>query len=57
MLKKLDGMANTRHNPATRNEPANILTSIKAIAEIKDISVEEVLEAVCENSRNLYGDL
>lgn len=57
MLKKLDGWANIMHNPATRNKPANILKSTKAIDEIKDISVEEVLEAVSENTRNLYGDL
>ena len=44
-------------DPAARNEPANILTSVKAIAEIKDISVEEVLETICENTRHLYGDL
>ena len=44
-------------DPAARNEPANIMTSVKAIAEIKDISVEEVFEAVCENTRNLYGEL
>ena len=44
-------------NPKERNEPANILTSVKAIAEIKDISVQEVLETVCENTARLYPGL
>lgn len=41
-------------DPEKRNEPANVLTSVKAIAEIKNIAYEEVLAAVSENSRNLY---
>ncbi|MBT8331190.1 MAG: TatD family hydrolase [Deltaproteobacteria bacterium] len=43
--------------PNERNEPANIWQSIKAIAELKDISEEEVVAAVCENTTRLYGPL
>jgi TatD DNase family protein len=40
-----------------RNEPANAVLSIKAIAEIKGVSEAEVIEAVRENTRRLYGEL
>ena len=40
-----------------RNEPANIIHSIKAIAEIKGVSEEEVREKVFENTVRLYGNL
>jgi len=43
--------------PQVRNEPANILLSVKAIAEIKGISEAQVVEAVCENTRRLYRDI
>jgi len=43
--------------PNERNEPANIHVAIKAIAEIKSVSREEVMGAVYENSIQLYGDL
>ncbi len=39
-----------------RNEPANVRISINAITEIKGISEAEVIEAVTENTRRLYGD-
>ena len=39
-----------------RNEPANLSISIKAIAELKDIHELEVIEAVTENTRRLYGN-
>jgi TatD DNase family protein len=42
--------------PAERNEPANVRISINAIAEIKGIHEAEVIEAVNENTRRLYGD-
>ncbi len=42
--------------PDERNEPANVRISINAIAEIKAISATEVIEAVTENTRKLYGD-
>jgi TatD DNase family protein len=44
-------------DPKKRNEPANIEISVKAIAELKNIEVDEVIEAVSENTRRLYGDL
>jgi TatD DNase family protein len=39
-----------------RNEPANVLVSVNAIAEIKGIRKEEVLEAVSQNAWKLYGE-
>jgi TatD DNase family protein len=44
-------------DPKQRNEPANVIISIKAIAELKGIAEEAVIEAVTENTRRLYGDL
>jgi TatD DNase family protein len=41
--------------PGERNEPANAVLSLGAIAEIKDVSREEIMEAVTENTRRLYG--
>lgn len=43
--------------PSERNEPANIRQSIKAIAELKDVSEEKVVAAVSENTERLYGKL
>jgi TatD DNase family protein len=43
--------------PHERNEPANIRQSVKAIAALKDISEEEVIAAVSENTERLYGKL
>jgi TatD DNase family protein len=40
--------------PKERNEPANITVSIKAIAELKNVSDGEVIESVAENTRKLY---
>jgi TatD DNase family protein len=40
-----------------RNEPANAIISIKAVAELKNISEDEVKEAVSENTQRLYGKL
>ena len=42
--------------PDERNEPANVRISINAIVEIKKVSEAEVIEAVTENTRRLYGD-
>ena len=42
-------------DPDRRNEPANVLVSIKTIAELKNISQSEVMAAVVENTRKLYG--
>jgi TatD DNase family protein len=44
-------------DPAGRNEPANVLTSVKAIAGLKDVSQEQVLATVYENTHKLYGNL
>ena len=43
--------------PDCRNEPTNISISIRAIAELKNISEDEVMEAVLENTRKLYGNI
>jgi TatD DNase family protein len=42
--------------PGDRNEPANALMVVKAIAELKGLHKAEVLEAVVENTRCLYGE-
>jgi TatD DNase family protein len=42
-------------DPHQRNEPANITVAIKAVAELKSITEDEVLTAVSENTRRLYG--
>lgn len=38
-----------------RNEPANAVLSLQAIAEIKRLPLEAVREAVCVNGEGLYG--
>jgi TatD DNase family protein len=42
-------------DPAVRNEPANIIQAIEAIAAIKDIPRQQAVEALQENTRKLYG--
>lgn len=37
-----------------RNEPANIPIAVKAISELKEISQEELIEALAANTRRLY---
>jgi len=44
-------------DPNQRNEPANANISIKAIAELKEIAEQAVVETVCDNTRRLYGDI
>lgn len=39
-----------------RNEPANALLALEAIAQLKGISRTEVIEAVAMNTRQLYGE-
>ena len=39
-----------------RNEPANAIVAVKAIAELKGITEAEVIEAVEENTHRLYGE-
>ncbi|HSF17599.1 MAG TPA: TatD family hydrolase [Vicinamibacteria bacterium] len=41
--------------PGERNEPANLVISLRAIAEIKGIHEEEVRSAVVGNTRQLWG--
>jgi TatD DNase family protein len=43
--------------PGERNEPAHVRISLKAIAELKGLSEDEVAEAVTVNARRLFGDL
>ena len=40
-----------------RNEPVNVMVAIDAIAGIKNLNREEVIEAVFDNTLNLFGDL
>ncbi len=44
-------------DPQKRNEPANLTVAIEAIATIKDLAPEAVVEAVVANTRALYGFL
>lgn len=41
-------------DPEKRNEPANAVVAIRAIAELKSLEVEEVSEALWENTQRLY---
>jgi TatD DNase family protein len=43
-------------DPARRNEPADILYSIEAIAEIKGVSQMKVAQSAYENTLRLYGE-
>lgn len=43
--------------PKVRNEPANVTVSIRAIAELKNVSEGEVMESVAENTKRLYGNI
>ncbi|MBT8364145.1 MAG: TatD family hydrolase, partial [Deltaproteobacteria bacterium] len=43
--------------PKERNEPANVSISISAIAELKNVSQGEVMEAVSENTSKLYRNI
>jgi TatD DNase family protein len=42
-------------DPQTRNEPANITAAVQAIADIKGLPREQVIEAVTSNTHRLYG--
>jgi TatD DNase family protein len=42
--------------PQERNEPANAWIAARVIAELKGITVDEVGEAVTENTSRLYGE-
>lgn len=42
-------------HPGERNEPANVCVSLKAIAEIKEVAEEAVVEATERNAHQLFG--
>ncbi len=44
-------------DPGARNEPANLVRALEAIAEIKGLDAHEVAEVTRDNTRRLYGDL
>ena len=44
-------------DPKERNEPANCMIAMKAIAQIKGLKLEEVCEKLFENSCRLYGSV
>ena len=44
-------------DPGKRNEPANLLLAVKAIAQLKDIAEDTVMAAVADNTARLYGTL
>ncbi len=43
--------------PTVRNEPANLTRAAEAIAEIKSLPIQAVMEAVAANTARLYGRL
>ena len=43
--------------PNERNEPANVATSLDAVAELKNVTAEQVMDAVAENTKRLYGSI
>ncbi len=43
--------------PGDRNEPCNAMISVDAIAELKNIHRDEVLETISDNTHRFYGDL
>jgi TatD DNase family protein len=42
-------------SPHERNEPANAIIAVRAIAGLKGVSEAEVIEVIGENTRRLYG--
>lgn len=44
-------------DPEQRNEPANIVVALEAIARFKKLEIDEVRDAVIANSGRLYPDL
>jgi TatD DNase family protein len=41
--------------PDERNEPGNLMIAATAISELKGIPLDDVMEALAENGRRLYG--
>jgi TatD DNase family protein len=42
-------------DPTERNEPCRVLVSLRAIAEIKGLAVQEVADATARNALRLFG--
>ncbi len=42
-------------DPGLRNEPANAMLALRAVAEIKGLSARALAEIVADNTRRLYG--
>ncbi len=42
-------------NPQQRNEPANILYALRAVAAIKEVTEQAAAAVIAENCRCLYG--
>ena len=43
--------------PGLRNEPSTLARAVQAIAEIKSLQLQAVMEAVAANTTRLYGAL
>jgi len=43
--------------PGERNEPANAILVVKAIAELKGLHEQKVIDTIEENTRRLYGEV
>jgi len=41
-------------DPATRNEPANVVVACRAVAELKGVPPETVARATTDNARRLF---
>ena len=41
--------------PGERNEPANLMIAVRAISELKEMPLDDVVDALAENGRRLYG--
>lgn len=44
-------------DPQKRNEPSNVTVPLKAIAELKNINPADVIDAIANNTKILYGDV
>jgi TatD DNase family protein len=41
--------------PQVRNEPANLMAAVRAVAAIKGVPEDRVVDAMAANTKNLYG--
>lgn len=44
-------------DPQKRNEPSNVTVPLKAISELKNINPADVIDAIANNTKILYGDI